>query len=192
MKKYFIFTLILSLSMCTLRAQDNIYAFLQPPQYSTTEYIISSAYAPSKIDFTGAGFSYISAHTTSDQYSFPNIVLKLVAPNLDKYLESGPYPSHTIQLHMLSPGSRATVNDVVEARHYEQEIAFCGSINNRAYIGIVDRHLQAIPGKDIQVYNFEELFSIVEVPDMGYLACGSTGDRGVIMLVDYNLQPIID
>ncbi len=193
MKKYFIFTLFLSLSMCALRAQDNIYAslnFTNPP--SPTEYINSSAYAPSKIDFMGEGFSYISAHTTFDRNSFPNIVLKLVSPNLKLYLENGTDPYHTIELYMLSPGSTATVNDVVEAVHYNQEIAFCGSIDNRAYIGVVDQHLQAIPGKDIQVYNFEELFSIVEVPGIGYLACGKTGDKGMIMAIDYNLQPIIN
>ncbi len=137
----------------------------------------------------GEGFSYISAHTIFDRNSFPKIVLKLVTPNLDKYLESGRDPYYTIELNMIPFGTEVTVNDVVEASYHNQDIAFCGIVYNEAYIGVVDQHLQAIPGQDIQVYNFRELYSIVEVPGLGYIACGENqSNQGVIMVVKYNLQ----
>ncbi len=174
MKKQFLFIFMLFISLCALQAQQNRYSslnFTNPP-LRPGESIQSNAYSLSHLDISGEGYSYISAHTTFNANSTPSIVLKLVYPNLDKYWESGSDPYHTIELSSLPRGSQATVNDVVEAYQYDQEIAFCGSINNEAYIGVVDRKLQAILRKNIQVYNFLELYSIVEVPGKGYIACG--------------------
>lgn len=172
-----------------LKSQNNTYAVAFDPNLSGA--VTSTAYNVSEIDIylNNSGWaSLISAFTYEDNNN-SYLHIRKSDPCLGKYenfYNVALYYPDNYYPHKLK------VHDILETKIPNNNIVFCGGFMQKVgYVGMLDNMMNPIGSNLLLGFEpFVELFSIVEVPSMGYVACGKTHKGGGILALNYNLSPI--